>query len=582
MPTKMRSLSFIAGVLLAGAAGFLPAGARAAEGAPGTGLLREDPVQYERFRSVPAYRDYLPDHVDLSDLFPDAGNQGAQGSCTAWSVSYGLRSFYRNVETQTRPVRGLSPGFVYNQLKANKADCTEPVRISDALKFLVKRGTVPFEEFPYQESVCSELPDPSLQSLAQENRIDGWRRLQHDRLDDIKGQLAGGNPVVIGMLVDGALVDLKPDEIYDVQVAGAPEFIHAMVLVGYDERKRAFRVFNSWGPDWADNGMGWLSYKSVFSDLDSAFVADVEGHSEAKLAAAREIVAAANAAPAETLPAPEPAPQPIQQPAPEPNMVTGLLPPQPTPVTPPPAPQVVAPPPPVAPQPALVSGRWKVDLAEVAGRLDCANLSMEIKKGTLRALNGYVALEEDLAQLGRVLATHAETQQAALRVRVRPWPQCEALNTFARTFARPQGLAVETISGDGAPTATLRAEDYLGIRVKTPEFPAYLYLTYLQSGGDAVHLVGWQKGEKQYPAGTEVEFGLDEKAPRFRVSEPFGQEMVIVVASSEPLFEDGYDIVEEERAYLTRFRQRMLDIGEGTIKGRFAAGAAYLTTKPAE
>ncbi len=592
---RLPKLTVLAAFLLACAAGLMPAGARAADGVPGTGLLREDPVQYERFRSVPAYRDYLPDHVDLSDLFPDAGNQGAQGSCTAWSVSYGLRSFYRNVETQTRPARGLSPGFVYNQLKANKSDCTEPVRISDALKFLVKRGTVPFEEFPYQESVCSEVPDPSLQSLAQENRIDGWRRLQHDRLDDIKGQLAGGNPVVIGMMVDGSLVDLKPDQIYDEQVAGAPEFIHAMVLVGYDERKRAFRVFNSWGPGWAENGMGWLSYKSVFSDLDSAFVADVDGHSEAKLAAAREVVAASNAGTAKTPPAPEQAAQPVQEPTPAPNMVTGLpqqvtavapqpapAPPQPAPVVPPPEPQVVAPPPPVATQTALVSGRWKADLADVAGGLECANLSMEIKKGSLRSLNGYVALEEDLAQLGRVLATHAETQQAALRVRVRPWPQCEALNTFARTFARPQGLDVGTISADGAPSATLQADDYLGIRVMTPDFPAYLYVTYLQSGGDAVHLVGWQKGEKQYPAGMEVQFGLDEKAPRFRVSEPFGREMVIVVASSEPLFKDGYDIVEEERAYLTRFRQRMLDIGDGAIKGRFAAGAAYLTTKPAE
>lgn len=279
-------------MVMGGAILVSPAAGLAADEAPGTGLLREDPIQYERFRAVPAYRDFLPDRVDLSDLFPMAGNQGAQGSCTAWSVSYGLRSFYRNVETQSRPARGLSPGFVYNQLKTNRGDCAEPIRISDALKFLEKRGTVAFDEFPYSENACTDIPDPGLQSLAQENRIDGWRRLQHERLDDIKGQLANGNPVVIGMLVDGALVDLKKGDIYDEQVFGNPEFIHAMVLVGYDERKRAFRVFNSWGTEWADNGLGWLSYRSVFTDLDSAFVADVEGYSEAKLAAARDAIIA--------------------------------------------------------------------------------------------------------------------------------------------------------------------------------------------------------------------------------------------------------------------------------------------------
>lgn len=570
----------VAGVLAT--AGFvLPDAVQSAEGQPGTGLLREDPLQYERFRSVPAYRDYLPDRVDLSDMFPEAGNQGTQGSCTAWSVSYGLRGFYRNVETQSRPARGLSPGFVYNQLKTDRNDCAEPIRISDALKFLEKRGTVPFDEFPYHENACSDLPDPSLQSLAQRNRIDGWRRLQHDRLDDIKGQLANGNPVVIGMLVDESLVDLKPGEIYDRQVAGAPDFVHAMVLVGYDEEKRAFRAFNSWGTEWADQGVGWLSYKSIFSDLDSAFVAEVADFSDVKLAAAREVIAAANAVepPEQAMPAPVVEPdanepdanepdadepntnQPsISEPDPnEPNMVQGF-----------------------APRPAVTSGQWKADLAVVAGGFECANLSMEIRNGALQTLNGYVALEEDLAQLGRVLASHTETQKAALKVRVRPWPQCEALNTFARTFARPQGLAIETVAADRSQTSGFEQDDYLGIRVETPDFPAYLYVTYMQSGGEAVHLVGWQKGEKQYPPGTEVYFGLDENAPRFRVSPPFGQEMVIVVASNEPLFDQGYDIVEEERAYLTRFRQRMLDIGKGTIKGRFAAGAAYLTTKPAE
>lgn len=560
-------------VLLAGMVLLLPCIAGAADDSPGTGLLREDPVQYDSFRSVPAYRDYLPDSVDLSDMFPEAGDQGAQGSCTAWSVSYGLRSFYRNVEKQSRPVRGLSPGFVYNQLKTDRTNCEEPIRISDALKFLEKRGTVPYDEFPYRESACADLPDPSLQSLAQNNRIDGWRRLQHNRLDDIKGQLAGGNPVVIGMLIDESLVDLKPGQIYDIQTAGNADLVHAMVLVGYDERKRAFRAFNSWGTGWADGGVGWLSYRSVFSDLDSAFVADVHSFSEDRLAAARQTILAAAAPNPVTDPTPRPnpvaPPEPAktvtaekveaQEPAPVPNMVQGL-----------------------APQPALLTGQWKVDLAQAAGTFDCANLSMEIKDGALRSLSGFVALEEDLAQLGRVLASHAETQQAALKVRVRPWPQCEALNTFARTFARPQGMGLETISSDSVETTVFSADDYLGIRVTTPDFPAHLYVTYLQSGGEAVHLVGWQKAGEQYSPGTEVEFGLDEKAPRFRVSPPFGREMVIVVASSEPLFEDGYDIVEEERAYLTRFRQRMLEIGDGTIKGRFAAGAAYLTTKPAE
>ena len=39
-----------------------------------------------------------------------------------------------------------------------------------------------------------------------------------------------------------------------------------MVIVGYDNSKRAFKVANSWGSDWGDNGYGWIDYDH-FIDL---------------------------------------------------------------------------------------------------------------------------------------------------------------------------------------------------------------------------------------------------------------------------------------------------------------------------
>ena len=165
----------------------------------GTGLLPEAPIAEETVRSMPAYRDYLPAQADLSDFFPVAGDQGGQGSCTAWSTAYGLRSFYDNVARARSVPQGLSPAFVYNQLKVSPDDCSEPLRISDALRFLEKRGTVPIHDFPYRESACSVRPATALQQKADTFRIDGGKRLNHTRLDDLKGEVAQGNPVVIGM-----------------------------------------------------------------------------------------------------------------------------------------------------------------------------------------------------------------------------------------------------------------------------------------------------------------------------------------------------------------------------------------------
>ena len=43
---------------------------------------------------TPLFRNHLPKFVDLSDRFPPVGNQGDQGSCTAWAVGYAARSYY--------------------------------------------------------------------------------------------------------------------------------------------------------------------------------------------------------------------------------------------------------------------------------------------------------------------------------------------------------------------------------------------------------------------------------------------------------------------------------------------------------
>src|SRR5574344_227390 len=52
---------------------------------------------------------------------------------------------------------------------------------------------------------------------------------------------------------------------------------HAMVLSGYDDSKHAFRVRNSWGPSWGDNGSIWVDYDFFLSSfVFGAFVAQNE------------------------------------------------------------------------------------------------------------------------------------------------------------------------------------------------------------------------------------------------------------------------------------------------------------------
>ena len=222
----------------------------------------------------------LPPAADLSALFPPAKNQGDQSSCVGWSVSYGLRGYYANKAGQgvggggsAAPVL-LSPSFVYNQI-ADPGACADGSNISDALDLLRDVGTVPLSRFPYREGECSRLPSPDIKREASAWRIRAWRVVDLNNLGAIKEQIAKGDPVVIGMNVNDAFDEVTGPTVYrDARKDGDG---HAMVAVGYDDRKRAFRLFNSWGPEWGENGLGWVSYESFKARVDEAYVVSVAG-----------------------------------------------------------------------------------------------------------------------------------------------------------------------------------------------------------------------------------------------------------------------------------------------------------------
>jgi hypothetical protein len=78
--------------------------------------------------------------------------------------------------------------------------------------------------------------------------------------------------------------------------------------------------------------------------------------------------------------------------------------------------------------------------------------------------------------------------------------------------------------------------------------------------------------------GRELVFGRDPLKNRFRISPPFGGEMIVAIASARRLFNASAPTVQIEREYLSAFRQAFLQQFEGKTKSQFAAAVAYLTT----
>lgn len=491
------------------------------------GLLIEKPEVYRSIRKAPKFRSFLPASIDLSARFPHPGNQGTQGSCTAWAVGYGVRSYYEYRDLPADKVPrdlGFSPSFLYNQIKVKGGDCSSGAYISDALKFLKSDGIAPLPEFPYTPSQCSALPPPSLKLRAANFVIDDWYRISIRDIDDIKGTLAGGDPVIIGMMLSESFEDLDKDIVYEAPGEKSEGYAHAMVIVGYDDKNRAFKLYNSWGKDWADGGFGWVSYKTFADRAVAAYAMKVS-----KPGTLAQFYS-------------KPETQAVARPASEPPSDVPTL------------DSIVA-----------SAGDGKA----------CANLALD-RTGRSPRISGFIESRDAFDAMWKRIAKLGSAVSIAYDVAVRPWPQCETLQTFDTAIGAPQGL--EVAIDDKAETQTLLEGDFLHVRVRTPSFPSYIYVTYLQSGGEAVHLI--QPGPDGEPVapGRELVFGRDPLKNRFRISPPFGREMIVAIASARPLFDAAAPTVQIEREYLSAFRQAFLRQFKGKTKNQFAAAVTYLTT----
>ena len=118
---------------------------------------------------------------------------------------------------------------------------------------------------PYFKDNCSLNPSLAAKSEAKIYTIKYWSRIQEHSITNIKGYLAmESRPVVIGMYIYNDFRTLKEtNPIYNNTHNTKPKDVgyHALVIIGYDDTKNAFKFINSWGDDWGIDGFGWIDYE---------------------------------------------------------------------------------------------------------------------------------------------------------------------------------------------------------------------------------------------------------------------------------------------------------------------------------
>lgn len=226
----------------------------------------------------------LPDSVDLSAEMPPVGNQGAQGSCVGWATTYAVRSYLEHYTKKTAYQNGtapnndvlFSPAFVYNQLNGGKDN---GLYVRDALNLLKTQGSTTLTDMPYQQTDYTTQPTDKQKGNAANFKLKNWGRVSKN-LDEMKAFLANKNPLIIAVDIDGNMTKLADKfgtevgwKTYDPNTVRGG---HAMVIVGYSNAKKAFKVQNSWGSNWGNKGFFWMSY-DLLSYVREAYTATVEG-----------------------------------------------------------------------------------------------------------------------------------------------------------------------------------------------------------------------------------------------------------------------------------------------------------------
>lgn len=260
-----------------------------------------------------ATRAILPSSFSLERYVPQVYDQGETNMCVAYVLSVSrtiLYAKYHNYTSiKTIKENTFSPYFLYYHTVEMKDDkCILGLSPTSTTDFMEKSGVARIRDveypkyYPYSTvRLCGRYPDNYTNDVlsAKAYTIDGinWPTDENQ----IKSEIANGRPVcfTIPPNIPPSFNEPKSDvwdpeasvQCYGVTQKGyackrrvtkdlycyqhkkeTSNMGHMMLIIGYNDDEAngngAFRILNSWGEEWGDNGKLWIKYNDFFKYVD--------------------------------------------------------------------------------------------------------------------------------------------------------------------------------------------------------------------------------------------------------------------------------------------------------------------------
>lgn len=204
----------------------------------------------------------LPASVDLSPECPAVYDQGQLGSCTA-NVLAALFQFL--LMKLGKPSFVPSRLMIYWGERAIEGTKNEDSGANgdDGVTFLQTKGVCPESTWPYDVSKFTRIPPKQAWAQATRHKLSDPMTIDNTNLSEIKSCLASGYPIAFGF---DAYPELESNAVAstgqlpmptngDQPIGG-----HEVLMVGYDDATKLFKIRNSWGPGWGLSGYFLMPY----------------------------------------------------------------------------------------------------------------------------------------------------------------------------------------------------------------------------------------------------------------------------------------------------------------------------------
>jgi hypothetical protein len=217
------------------------------------------------------------------------------------------------------------------------------------------------------------------------------------------------------------------------------------------------------------------------------------------------------------------------------------------------------PPPPVIYKPIIVNptdAARDIDAEPVViGDLNCGSVQVGAAADGTTTATGFVGTQADLDRVNGLLEGKVEDNQ----VQLAPWPKCEVMLTLQAQLNDSD--TPQVVIDPEAP----QVGDELNVGIRTPGFASYIYAAYFAADGSVLNLTQPSSNSLRPKAGHETLTIASADGQGLTVMPPVGDEMLLVLASESPLFDQERPGLEADRQFLSGLREAVLRGGVGRV-----------------